>query len=85
MALRVDFSSKYPSCAISKRGSSVQEVCHSFASNFWWIKPCPPPNLGWAGTDVNANDPVEIKLAGRLQMSALAYVAGYNFGVCVDP
>jgi hypothetical protein len=34
------------------------------------------PNFGWAGKNVNINDPVEIDLAGRLRMSALAHVVG---------
>jgi len=33
-------------------------------------------NIGWSGKDVNIDDLVEVELAGRLQMSALARVAG---------
>jgi hypothetical protein len=35
-----------------------------------------PINSGWAGKDINIVDPVELALACRLQMSALAHVAG---------
>ena len=35
-----------------------------------------PINYGWTGKDINIDDPVEVALAGRLQMSALAHVAG---------
>ncbi len=35
-----------------------------------------PLTTGWAGNDDNIDDPVEVALAGRLQMSALAHVAG---------
>ncbi len=37
---------------------------------------CLPINTGWAGKDINIDDPVEVALAGRLQMPALTHVAG---------
>ncbi len=33
-------------------------------------------NSGWAGKDINIDDPVELASVGRLQVSALAHVAG---------
>ena len=44
-----------------------------------------PINFGWAGKDINTNDPVELALAGRLQMSALAHVAGFTSRAYVGP
>jgi hypothetical protein len=35
-----------------------------------------PINSGWAGKDINMDDPTEVALAGRLQMSAIAHVVG---------
>ncbi len=37
-----------------------------------------PINTGWASKNINIDDPVEVALAGRLQMSALAHVAGFT-------
>ena len=34
-----------------------------------------PINTGWAGKDISIDSPVEVALAGRLQLSALAHVA----------
>ena len=45
----------------------------------------PPLNTGWTGTNVDIDDPVEIKVARRLQMSALAYVAGFISRAYVGP
>jgi hypothetical protein len=44
-----------------------------------------PINSGWAGKDINIEDQVEVALAGRLQMSALAHVAGSTFRIYVGP
>jgi hypothetical protein len=44
-----------------------------------------PINSGWAGKDINMDDPVELALAGRLQMSALAHVAGSTSRAYVGP
>ena len=44
-----------------------------------------PLNIGWAGKDVSIDDPVEVELAGRLQMSALAHVAGSTSRAYVGP
>jgi hypothetical protein len=35
-----------------------------------------PLDLSWAGKDINIDEQVEVELTGRLQMSALAHVAG---------
>ncbi len=40
---------------------------------------------GWAGKDIDMDDPVELALAGRLQMSALAHVAGSTYRAYVGP
>ena len=34
------------------------------------------PESGWAGMDVNREDPVEVELAADLHVSALSHVAG---------
>jgi hypothetical protein len=44
-----------------------------------------PLNSSWACNDVNINDPVELDLAGRLDMSALAHVAGATSRAYVGP
>jgi len=44
-----------------------------------------PRKFGWAGKDININDSVEVALAGRLQMSALADVAGSTSRAYVGP
>jgi len=44
-----------------------------------------PINTYWAGKDVNIDDPVEVALAGCLQLSALAHVAGSTSGAYVGP
>jgi hypothetical protein len=44
-----------------------------------------PINTGWAGKDVNIDDPVEVALAGRLQLLALAHVAGSTSRAYVGP
>ncbi len=44
-----------------------------------------PTNSGWAGKDINIDDPVELALAGRLQLSALAHVAGSTSRAYVGP
>jgi len=44
-----------------------------------------PINLGWTGKDINMDDTVELALAGRLQMSALAHVAGSTSRAYVGP
>jgi hypothetical protein len=44
-----------------------------------------PINTGWAGKDVNIDDPVELALAESLQLSALAHVAGSTSRAYVDP
>ena len=44
-----------------------------------------PTNTGWAGKDVNIDDPVEAALAGRLEISALAHVAGSTSRAYVGP
>ena len=36
------------------------------------------PESGWAGMDVNREDPVEVELAADLRVSALSHVAGSN-------
>ena len=36
-------------------------------------------NSGWAGKHVTINDPVEVELAGYLQILELAHVAGSTF------
>jgi hypothetical protein len=35
-----------------------------------------PLNTGWTCKDVNIDDPVEVELTGRLQVSALSHAAG---------
>jgi len=44
-----------------------------------------PRNTGWASKDINVDDPVEVALAARLQMSALAHVAGSTSRAYVGP
>jgi len=44
-----------------------------------------PINSGWAGKDINMDDPVEFALASRLQMPALAHVAGSTSRAYVGP
>jgi hypothetical protein len=44
-----------------------------------------PINSGWEGKDINIDDPVELALAGRLQMPALAHVAGSTSLAYVGP
>jgi hypothetical protein len=34
------------------------------------------PNTGWAGKNVNIDDPVEVELAGRLHMSTFQILPG---------
>ena len=42
-------------------------------------------NTGWICKDVNIDDPLEVELAERLQMSALAHVAGSTSRAYVGP
>ena len=35
-----------------------------------------PTNIGWTCKDVNIDDPAEVALAGRLQISALTHLPG---------
>jgi hypothetical protein len=44
-----------------------------------------PIDSGWAVKDINIDDPVEVALAGRLHMSALAHVAGSTSRAYVGP
>ena len=44
-----------------------------------------PINIGRTGKDVNIDDPMEVALAGRLQMSALAHFAGPTSRAFVGP
>jgi len=44
-----------------------------------------PINSGWAGKYINMDDPMEVALAVRLQMSALAHVAGSTSRAYVGP
>ena len=44
-----------------------------------------PLNIGWAGKDINIDDPMEVELAGRLQMSALAHAAKFTSREYVGP
>jgi hypothetical protein len=44
-----------------------------------------PSNTGWAGKDMNINDPVEVALTWRLQMSALAHVAESTSHAYIGP
>jgi hypothetical protein len=44
-----------------------------------------PLDLGWANKDININDPFEVELASRLQLSALAHVAGSTSRAYVGP
>ena len=44
-----------------------------------------PINTGWAGKDVNIDDPVEVALAERLQLPALAHVAASTSRAYVGP
>ena len=42
-------------------------------------------NTGWAGKEVHIDDPVEVAMAGRLQISVLAHVAGSTSRAYVGP
>jgi hypothetical protein len=44
-----------------------------------------PIKSGWAGKDINMDDPAELALAGRLHMSAFAHVAGSTSRAYVGP
>jgi hypothetical protein len=44
-----------------------------------------PLGLGWANKDINIKDPFEVELASRLQLSALAHVAGSTSRAYVGP
>ncbi len=43
-----------------------------------------PISSGWSNEDINLNDPIEVKLASRLQDSALSHVAALLLRLMLD-
>ncbi len=76
MAVRVDFSSGGRHTKISRQDRAHVMAAAKPAGAALGIDSRWGPESGWAGMDVNREDPVELELAADLHVSALSHVVG---------